>query len=393
MSAFSDSSTSGQTQNRPWRRGSSARASAPITSSSRSSGTCGSRPAAGRAASRSGANVEVAVGGHHQRARDRRRASSPACRRRCPCASARRCATPKRCCSSIMASPRSRNATPSWNSACVPTTIGSAPDASSPASTSRAWPFSRPVSSADLDAGRRGEALQRLRDAAAPGSRSAPSAPPGRRPRPRQHRQQRDHGLAAADIALQQAQHAVRLPPCRRRSRPAPALAPVSAKRSRPRPASQVAGAGDQPAARRRAACAHQRYAPAGSPGARHRQAARAPGCRGRDRRRSAARARAASASRQPGQPLALAQAGSIHSGSSGARSSAAATPRAHDARRQPGGQRIDRLDGRQPRRLVRRRRRSRDAPSACRRRHSTRPQTTRSAPERQQAAAGRPSR
>ena len=45
-----------------------------------------------------------------------------------PCASALRCSTPKRCCSSTTATERSRSSTPSWMSACVPTTT-SAPSA------------------------------------------------------------------------------------------------------------------------------------------------------------------------------------------------------------------------------------------------------------------------
>ena len=41
--------------------------------------------------------------------------------------SAPRCSTPKRCCSSTTASARSANATPSWSSACVPTTTAAWP--------------------------------------------------------------------------------------------------------------------------------------------------------------------------------------------------------------------------------------------------------------------------
>jgi len=40
-----------------------------------------------------------------------------------PSVSARRCSTPKRCCSSTTATPSSPRSTPSWISACVPTTI------------------------------------------------------------------------------------------------------------------------------------------------------------------------------------------------------------------------------------------------------------------------------
>ena len=67
-------------------------------------------------------HVEVAVDRLGERARDRRRGhvqdvGGPAS------ASARRCSTPKRCCSSITATARSSSATPSWMSACVPTRI------------------------------------------------------------------------------------------------------------------------------------------------------------------------------------------------------------------------------------------------------------------------------
>ena len=40
-----------------------------------------------------------------------------------------RCRTPKRCCSSVITSPRWANRTPGWISACVPTTTSTAPDA------------------------------------------------------------------------------------------------------------------------------------------------------------------------------------------------------------------------------------------------------------------------
>ena len=65
--------------------------------------------------------------------------------------SARRCSTPKRCCSSMTARRRSAKATASWNSAWVPTTTGKAPEASA-ASTlrrepARPRPVNRPTSS------------------------------------------------------------------------------------------------------------------------------------------------------------------------------------------------------------------------------------------------------
>ncbi|MNP26574.1 hypothetical protein D3C76_1194350 [compost metagenome] len=60
---------------------------------------------------------------------------------------ARRCWTPKRCCSSMIASARCLNLTSSWNSAWVPTTIGAPPAICSRALT-RALPLSLPASQA-----------------------------------------------------------------------------------------------------------------------------------------------------------------------------------------------------------------------------------------------------
>ena len=60
-------------------------------------------------------------------------------------ASARRCSTPKRCCSSMTASARSRNATSGCKRAWVPTTTGVSPEARPASAASRARPFSRPV--------------------------------------------------------------------------------------------------------------------------------------------------------------------------------------------------------------------------------------------------------
>src|SRR5882672_9224159 len=45
------------------------------------------------------------------------------------CRSCRRCCTPKRCCSSMIASAREANFMLSWNSACVPTIIRACPAA------------------------------------------------------------------------------------------------------------------------------------------------------------------------------------------------------------------------------------------------------------------------
>ena len=59
--------------------------------------------------------------------------------------SLRRSDTPKRCCSSITTSPRSWNATLSWNRACVPQTTLASPDAIASISSALARPLSRPV--------------------------------------------------------------------------------------------------------------------------------------------------------------------------------------------------------------------------------------------------------
>src|SRR5881628_1723820 len=61
--------------------------------------------------------------------------------------SAARWSTPKRCCSSTMASPRRAKATPSWMSACVPTASGMVPSASPASALFRAFPLTAPVSS------------------------------------------------------------------------------------------------------------------------------------------------------------------------------------------------------------------------------------------------------
>ena len=76
-----------------------------------------------------------------------------------------RCSTPKRCCSSMTARPRSRNATrPATAHACR-RRPASGRRRGSPALISRAGP-SRGRSQSDLDAGRRGEPLQHLLSAA-----------------------------------------------------------------------------------------------------------------------------------------------------------------------------------------------------------------------------------
>ena len=61
---------------------------------------------------------------------------------------AKRWWTPKRCCSSTTTSPRSRNSTPAWKMAWVPTTRSISPEARPAMVSSRSRPRSRPVSTA-----------------------------------------------------------------------------------------------------------------------------------------------------------------------------------------------------------------------------------------------------
>ena len=121
------------------------------------------------------------------------------CGERCS-ASAWRCATPKRCCSSTTATARSRNSTSGWISACVPTTI----DASH-ASLHRAG------EQRHIDAERRAQPLEReevlLGERRCRRHQRTLHAVLDRA----QQRVQRDHRLARADIALQQPLHRRRL--------------------------------------------------------------------------------------------------------------------------------------------------------------------------------------
>ena len=116
--------------------------------------------------------------------------------------------TPKRCCSSITARPRSRNATASWNSAWVPTTMRHArhPPARA-ARRARAAPLTEPVSSATGtgDSARQGAVVLLGQHLGRRHQRGLRAGLDGA-----QHGQQRHQRLAGADIALQQAQHAAR---------------------------------------------------------------------------------------------------------------------------------------------------------------------------------------
>ena len=63
------------------------------------------------------------------------------------CHSLARCATPKRCCSSMTTSPRRANCTLSSITACVPTRMWTSPAASRPSTSARRLPLTVPVSS------------------------------------------------------------------------------------------------------------------------------------------------------------------------------------------------------------------------------------------------------
>ena len=270
-------------------------------------------------------------------------------------ASARRCSTPKRCCSSMTTSARSRNSTSGCNSACVPTTTGVSPEARLASIESRARPFSRPVRkpiSTPAAAARRCKRRVMLA-----------GQDLGRRHQRRltaaldrdQHRQQRDDGLAAADIALQQAHHAARRAMSaaisasawrwrrsarsRARLRPAPASAPVPDERPALLP----------PPAR-----AHQRHRElAGQDLVIGEALARRAGGReigfGALRRMDDCGPPRAS---RPDAALAQAPGRSIRAAPARARRRAVDRP-LHDPRRQAGGQRVDRLDRLQPVELV----------------------------------------
>ena len=317
--------------------------------------SCGYRSAAAPAASRSGARCRGRRRPSSSRCAGSASRSSAACRRRCPFrASARRCSTPKRCCSSITASARSRKATSVWISACVPTTIGMSP-LGEPGEHRLARPaLLAPGQQPDLDPGRRGEALQdrvvlarqhlgrrhqrRLRA----GSRPRSASPAARR---RSCRCRHRPAAAASSGAA---------PSCRRRSRRAPGAGSASARsRTRPRPAPASAPVPLASARPRRASPAPAPAPPrAGSRGSRHRRAARARGVAG-DRSASLCRRVHGGDRLVPARPVRAAPAtpGRAIPAAPGARSSAVATARCDDARRQAGGQRIDRLDRLDPRR------------------------------------------
>ena len=181
------------------------------------------------------------------------------------------------------------------------------------------------------------------------------------------HRQQRDHRLARADVALQQPQHALVGGEIGADLGERCALRAGERKRQGRldlrRASRAVAGAGA--AARCRACGAHQQQAPAGWRAIRHRRAGRGARRAGSIASGIAGRCMAASAAAKAGSSRASTKrsARAIPAGPAGA-CSAASAARA-PAQAEPFGQPVDRLDRRQARQTLRRRARGRDGPSA----------------------------
>ncbi len=167
-----------------------------------------------------------------------------------------------------------------------------------------------------------------------------------------QHRQQRDQGLAGADIALQQPQHAARrgevgvdllqrlLPATGVGGKPKRCRA---TSRSREIADQRLAGAGAHPAADQRLGDLAGEQFVVGQAGAH-------AACRAR---RSAGACTARSASSNGGHFSRFSSAGSCHSGRSRQQVQRLGQAGGDLARPQPGGQRPDRLDDRDPVRLV----------------------------------------
>ena len=198
--------------NRPRAPLPTARSTAATTSSSRSSGTA--RGVDGLPSGRllqQARGIEIAIGRHHQGARDRRRGHHQhvgglALARPAPAADARRSDAARR----SRRGARSRNATSSWNSAWVPTASAISPDSrgrpGSPCAR-RALVGARSAARAARPPPWRAAAIvaRCWRARISVGASSAAWQPASSRG---QHGEQRHHRLAAADIALQQAEHA-----------------------------------------------------------------------------------------------------------------------------------------------------------------------------------------
>ena len=216
--------------------------------------------------------------------------------------SASRCSTPNRCCSSTTTRPSSANPTRSWISAWVPTTMPASPDCASSSACRLALAPSDPVSS-----------VTRVAMSAAPSSPRLAERPEQRAQRAGvlggehlgggehrglparvdrlQHRPQRHHGLARADVALHEPVHRVRPARSAAISAPTARCPAVSANGSRASNASsRPPGRGGHgrrravrpwpgAAARARAARPSPRPTPAGGGRRRCRSGSRARGC------------------------------------------------------------------------------------------------------------------
>ncbi len=149
--------------------------------------------------------------------------------------SASRCSTPKRCCSSTIASPSFAKTTSCWITACVPTTSAASPDATCSIIAWRALPLRLPVSQATVEPERRepldelpemllGQDLGRRHQRALPAGVDRPPRRPARRPPSCPSR--RRPAAAGASAAAGRG---------RRRSRRRRAAAPRSMRRAAPR--------------------------------------------------------------------------------------------------------------------------------------------------------------
>ena len=241
-----------------------------------------------------------------------------------------RCSTPKRCCSSITASARSLNATSSWKSAWVPTTMSISPSASRASSRVARAALLAAGQQRELDARRLPPAFASVakcwRARISVGAISAACAPASTAS---SMAEQRHHRLAAADIALQQPQHARRRRHVAGDLGRAPGAATrVSAKGSAASdlPPQLALGLDDAAGAAAWRARAPARWR-AGWRAARHRRGAARAGASGARSASLAGACTAASAS-LPGRPLRAGAAGRRRSipAASGARSSAAPT-------------------------------------------------------------------
>ncbi len=294
-------------------------------------------------------DVEVAVDRQLQRARDRRRRHGQHVRRRRPCLSAA-CARRRRSGAARRSpsAPATRKATSSWKRAWVPTATAAWPEASARQLLGARRAAVAAGQQHGLDALRGQRPRRWSRSAGGRGSRS---------------------GAISADCSPARAASAMAsmattvLPaptsPCSSRDMRWPdarsarisarlrTCAPVSRKG---RARSTIFGQRARADARRRLRLAVPPCAAparAGGRRARRRRVGAAPARWARGRRRSAGACIAASAARQPGQRWRASQAGSCHSGSSGARASASSASLRTVRGVQVAAGRIDRFEAR----------------------------------------------